>query len=113
MDVSALLSLSKLSIFFIRPTYSKLSSSPTKQAEIMAMGIPLICNSGIGDTDAIVEKYDAGYVLETLNLKSYKDIMDKINLDKFEKSKLREAAMDYASLSQGVSVYLDIYNNLS
>lgn len=113
LDVPILLSLSKLSIFFIRPTYSKLSSSPTKQAEIMAMGIPLICNFGVGDTDAIVEKFGAGYILKTLNSSSYKDIVDKINLDKFDKFKLREGSIEYASLSQGVSAYLGIYKNLS
>jgi hypothetical protein len=50
------ISLFDTSIFFIRPTYSKKASSPTKQGEIMAMGIPLICNYGVGDTDEIVKK---------------------------------------------------------
>ena len=40
------ISLFNQSVFFIRPSYSKKASSPTKQGEIMAMGIPLIFNSG-------------------------------------------------------------------
>ncbi|OFY93460.1 MAG: hypothetical protein A3K10_17920, partial [Bacteroidetes bacterium RIFCSPLOWO2_12_FULL_31_6] len=48
-EVPLLLSLSHLSIFFIKPVYSKKASSPTKQGEIMGMGIPLICNDGVGD----------------------------------------------------------------
>ena len=43
------ISLSDCSIFFIRPTYSKKASSPTKHAELMGMGVPVICND-IGDT---------------------------------------------------------------
>ena len=44
VQVPALLSLSNYSIFFIKPCYSKQSSSPTKHGEIMAMGIPVITN---------------------------------------------------------------------
>ena len=54
-EVPASISISTHSVFFIRPTYSKISSSPTKQAELMAMGIPVITNSGIGDTSEIIE----------------------------------------------------------
>src|SRR5438552_13503857 len=48
-EVTLYLSVSDWSIFFIKDVYSKKASSPTKQAEIMAMGIPIICND-IGDT---------------------------------------------------------------
>lgn len=111
-EVPSLLSLSCLSIFFIRPTYSKLASSPTKQAEIMAMGIPLICNAGVGDTDTLVEKYGAGYVLKDFTTESYSSILNEINLSQFDKSKLRAGALDYASLSGGVCSYEAIYKKL-
>ena len=52
-DVPLNISLFDSSIFFIRPTYSKKASSPTKQGEIMAMGIPLICNYGVGDREEV------------------------------------------------------------
>jgi glycosyltransferase involved in cell wall biosynthesis len=53
-----------LSIFFIKPVFSKFASSPTKQAELMSMGIPVVCNAGIGDTDSIIRQYEAGICLE-------------------------------------------------
>lgn len=112
-EVPSLISLSCLSVFFIRPTYSKLASSPTKQAEIMAMGIPLVCNAGVGDTDKLVEKYCAGYVIKNLNEEEYRSIVNEINLDSFEKKTLRSGALDYASLNEGVSAYLSIYNKLN
>ena len=62
-QVPLLLSLSDYSVFFIRPCYSKQSSSPTKHGEIMAMGIPLITNGGVGDVEEIVLKYNSGIVL--------------------------------------------------
>jgi hypothetical protein len=100
-------------LFFIRPTYSKLASSPTKQAEIMAMGVPLVCNAGVGDTDTLVNKYEVGYVLKELTTQNYLSTVNEINLSQFDKSKLRAGAIDYASLNGGVSAYLSIYNKLN
>ncbi len=73
-EVPALLSLSDYSAFFIKPCYSKQSSSPTKHGEIMAMGIPVITNSGVGDVADIVEKYNSGFVLRKLGKEEYERI---------------------------------------
>lgn len=48
-DVPALMSMMTASLFFILPAFSKKASSPTKQGELMAMGVPVICNDGVGD----------------------------------------------------------------
>src|SRR5206468_9429079 len=66
-EVPALLSFSNYSVFFIKPCYSKMSSSPTKHGEIMAMGIPVITNSGVGDVEEIIEKYKSGFVVTEMN----------------------------------------------
>lgn len=108
-EVPYLLALSSLSLFFIRPTYSKIASSPTKQAEIMAMGIPLICNSGVGDTDKLVMKYQAGYVIENLCEVNYKKLVSETDVTNFQKQKLREGALDYASLEKGIKSYEIVY----
>ena len=54
-QVPILLSLYHYSIFFVRVTYSKLSSSPTKHGELMSMWIPIVGNVGFGNTDSIVK----------------------------------------------------------
>lgn len=48
---------------FIRACYSKLSSSPTKNGEYLAAGLPLIINAGIGDSDRQTETHQLGVVL--------------------------------------------------
>ena len=104
------ISLFDFSIFFIRPTFSKRASSPTKQGELMAMGVPVICNSGVGDTDEIVNKYHSGKVLDKLNDSSYTNTtMDK---NEFDSTKIREGAIDYFGLDQGVENYYSIYKKL-
>jgi glycosyltransferase involved in cell wall biosynthesis len=51
-DVPSYLSASDAGLAFIKPCLSKLASSPTKYAEYLGCGLPLIINSGIGDSDA-------------------------------------------------------------
>ena len=77
-EVPVLLSFSSYSLFFIKPCYSKLSSSPTKHGEIMAMGIPVITNSGVGDVKEIVEKYHSGYVLNNFTEEEMQKTIDDI-----------------------------------
>jgi glycosyltransferase involved in cell wall biosynthesis len=96
------------SVFFILPCFSKLSSSPTKQGELMGMGIPIICNSGVGDVDSIVEKYQSGCVVTKLNQLN----LDELLKNKFDKQILRKGANDYFSLSKGVDSYHMIYENI-
>lgn len=41
-------------ISFIRPTPSKISSSPTKIGEYLAAGLPVLSTSGVGDVDSLI-----------------------------------------------------------
>lgn len=109
-EVPLHLSLFTESIFFIRPTYSKKASSPTKQGEIMAMGIPLVCNAGVGDTDRIVEQYNAGIVIENLNQLSYSSAVQSSK--DINQEALISGAKDYFSLAEGTKRYLKIYQSI-
>lgn len=110
-DVPLNISLFNLSVFFIRPTYSKKASSPTKQGEIMAMGIPLICNAGVGDTDLVVKKYNSGSVLNALTEENYLKNCEVPT--SFSKEKTMEGAREFYALKAGVGRYLKVYNFLS
>lgn len=101
------ISLFDLSVFFIRPTYSKMASSPTKQGEIMAMGVPLVCNAGVGDTDEIVRKHKAGAVLQQLDESNYKS---NANLPQnFDRLSTMNGARDVYGLDRGVELYRQVY----
>ncbi len=51
-------------VFFIRPCRSKKASCPTKLAEFLGCGIPVVINDGIGDTADLVREANAGVVIE-------------------------------------------------
>lgn len=112
-QVPLMLSLSHYSIFFITPCYSKQSSSPTKHGEIMAMGIPLITNSGVGDVSAIVEQYHAGIVITEFTKAAYEKAAAAIAARKnFDKNEIRKGAEEFYSLEKAVKKYISIYNSI-
>lgn len=112
-EVATILSLSQLSVFFILPAYSKKASSPTKQGEIMAMQIPLVCNANVGDTDFVVEKYNSGIIVDDFSTMEQiiKKELNRI-LQINDLAYLRVGAEDYFSLEKGIENYLKVYHTV-
>jgi len=107
------ISLTQFAIFFIKSSYSKKASSPTKQAEILSMGIPIICNKNIGDTDYIISENNCGIAISDLSESSFVETIRKIdNLLILDKNKIRQTALDYFSLEKGIEKYNEIYRFL-
>ena len=79
-QVPIYLSCANVSISFIKRKFSRIAMSPTKMFESFAMGIPFLCNSGIGDVTSIIKNYNSGGIINiNHNLKS------KNNLEVFNK----------------------------
>ncbi len=108
--------MSDVGLFFIKPLLSKRSSCPIKFAEYLACGLPVVINSGIGDTDKIVEERHLGVVIRDFNRKSYLEGINKLLELMKEKNSVTErcinAAEDLFSLEMGVSRYHDLYNKV-
>lgn len=107
------LALSQLSIFFIRPYYSKKASAPTKLAEIMGMGLPLICNTGVGDVDVIVRESASGILVSDFTPDSLKAIVQQIpELQKIPPEQIRTAGEKIFSLDHAIEQYGQLYQAL-
>lgn len=112
-DVPIYLSLSTISIYFIKPFFSKKASSPTKTGEIMSMGIPIITNTGIGDSDRIINNSEAGLILYSFSKEEYLRIIKQIDvLLRIDKTKIIESAQKYFSLKKGVELYDEVYKRI-
>ena len=109
-DVATCISLFSASIFFIRPTFSKKASSPTKQGELMAMGVPVICNGGVGDTERVVREYQSGLVIEDFNDESYQKT--DLNFSDFDRTRTMQGAAEFYGLNEGVKRYYNVYQKL-
>lgn len=108
-----LISLSNFSLFFIKPLFSKKASSPTKQAEIMSLGIPIICNDLVGDTARIIHQYHAGFVIKEFNTSAYLQIIQQLKNTTFNSTEIRNGAIEFYDLEMGVHRYEEVYNSLT
>ncbi len=108
-EVPIHIAASDYGLFFIKPAYSKLSSSPTKQAEILFMNKPLICNNNVGDTGQLVAHNKWGIVINKFDKQEYAKVLIEIMADSLLRTDIRKEALNYFSLSKGVNKYLKIY----
>ena len=106
------ISLSHASLFFIRPSFSKSASSPTKMGELLSMGIPVITNAGVGDVDSIIKETNCGICIAEFNKENYQNaIVDLLENSNLYKNNTVAAANTYFSLKDGVEKYLKVYQS--
>ncbi|WP_299453617.1 glycosyltransferase [uncultured Microscilla sp.] len=112
-QVPLLLAQSDISIFFIKPYYSKKASSATKMGEILAMGIPIIANANVGDHDLLFEKYPCGTLVNEFDKASLDKAVAQIKeIQRIKKEDLRNVAIEYYSLKKGVNLYAKVYEQV-
>jgi glycosyltransferase involved in cell wall biosynthesis len=76
--VPAYLSAADAGVAFIKTCFSKLASSPTKYGEYLACGLPLIINSGVGDSDLLVTDHHAGALINQFDEADYRVALTEI-----------------------------------
>ncbi len=111
-QVTQFLSLAKAALFFIKPAYSKIASSPTKMAECWALDLPIITNSGIGDNDLYFKQYEGGVLLDEFNEAAYtKATHNYLNLQA-KPGHYRQIALNYFDHQKAIANYTNIYNKI-
>lgn len=70
-DMPSYLSAADAGLAFIKPCFSKLASSPTKYAEYLGCGLPLIINQGVGDSDILITREKVGALVPDFNEAEY------------------------------------------
>ncbi|NCT75342.1 MAG: glycosyltransferase family 4 protein [Chitinophagaceae bacterium] len=113
-EVPGLAKASDINISFIKPVYSKKSSSPTKLGEILCMGIPTIVNAGVGDVDAIVRQVGGGIILPDMSEDSFEKAVTAIPaLLQTDPASVRNKAMEIYDLDRGVELYAQVYKRIT
>ncbi len=115
--VPGYLSSSDAGLAFYKPGYSRKACCPTKLGEYLALGLPVIINSGIGDCDEIILKERVGVVIHEFSPKEYEKGIGELKSLLSEGDVLKErcikAAEKYFSLELGVERYYRIYEKLT
>jgi glycosyltransferase involved in cell wall biosynthesis len=70
-EVPSYLAAADAGLAFIKRCVSKVASSPTKNGEYLACGLPLIINAGVGDSDSLINDWKAGVLIEEFNEEEY------------------------------------------
>ena len=100
-------------IAFYNITYAKVSMSPTKIAEAFAVGIPVICNSGVGDTDELVKRVKGGFIIREINQRTLSETLNKLeSINKQGGKRLREESRIFFGLEHALKLYNKVYNEI-
>ncbi len=90
------------------------AAMPTKAAEFLSCGRPIVVNAGLGDLGAFVQEFNAGVVLDG----SQSNLLEKVHelleiLDDPETPyRCRALAEKYFDLDKGVEKYLSLYSRM-
>lgn len=70
-EVPSYLAAADVGLAFIKRCVSKVASSPTKNGEYLACGLPLVINAGVGDSDLLIDRWKAGVLIEDFSEDDY------------------------------------------
>jgi glycosyltransferase involved in cell wall biosynthesis len=102
-------------ILYFTSGLSKLGSAPTRMAELLSLGIPILGNSGVGDMAEIINKYRVGIVVDGNSddqlLSGLKKMKDLLGEDDYG-LRCKEVAFNLFSADQGADNYKIIYEEI-
>ena len=111
-DIPSYISIADASVFFIKTSFSGKAASPTKQAEVMSLGLPIVANSGLGDTDEIINDEQAGIIINEFSTEVFRETAEGLINFKVDKGKIRSSAIRRFSLEKGIDRYQTVYEEL-
>ncbi|MEP6923450.1 MAG: glycosyltransferase [Pyrinomonadaceae bacterium] len=115
-EIPRYLSAADAALSFIKPCFSKLSSSPTKIAEYLASGLPIISNGGVGDVAEMIEADRVGAVVADFGQAEYLKALQRVEDLSAEESfaeRCRQSARERFDLEKvGGAKYRSLYKKI-
>jgi glycosyltransferase involved in cell wall biosynthesis len=103
-------------MFYAGGEVSELGRSPTRMAEILGCGLPVVANDGVGDVARILRDHRVGVVVQGLQphaiAAAWADLLVLLE-DPDLASRCRKAAEEVFSLEVGTKAYSRIYHQLT
>jgi glycosyltransferase involved in cell wall biosynthesis len=111
-QVPRLMAAADAGLFFIRPVSSKIASSPTKMAEMMALGLPIVGNAGVGDVAGILADSGCGVAIDRFDAAAYDEAIERLERVDRTPAQIRAAGLDRFDVAEGIRRYHLIYRGL-
>lgn len=115
-EVPTWLKRARAAFFFIRPTPAKRASCPTKLAEALACGLPVVCNRGIGDVDSLLTAERVGVLVEGFSEEAFRAAAERLARllrDPELSARCRGVAAARFDVQAGVRSYHELYRELA
>jgi len=104
-----------LSVMFFTDGLSKLGSAPTRLAEVLGCGLPVVANEGVGDVAGIVRQNKVGVIVDGPDPAQMRAALDELKVlmkDPDLPGRCRATAEVIFSLENGTKAYRDIYSSI-
>jgi glycosyltransferase involved in cell wall biosynthesis len=115
-DIPMYLGASDIALSFIKQCYSKQASSPTKIAEYLASGLPVISNRGIGDLDELIETDEVGILVEEFTPANFAQCLNEMTALKKQEDLINRCKISakkrFDLIKVGGARYRSLYNKL-
>jgi len=97
-----------------RPEFriASMAATPTKLAEFLASGRPIVVSPGLGDMDDLLARHDCGVVIDDRSdegLDRAADELERLVGDPATPARCRSLAQEHFDLEKGIDRLLDLY----
>ncbi|TDO16642.1 MULTISPECIES: glycosyltransferase family 4 protein [Halomonas] len=102
-------------MFYAGGEVSELGRSPTRMAEVLGCGLPVVANGGVGDVASVIEENRVGVLVEGPEPQQIHDALDALDAlmqDPELPSRCRKTAEEIFSLDAGTEAYRSLYADL-
>ncbi len=108
------MSLADFAISPIKPVPSKRYSSPIKDGEYWAMGLPVIIPENISEDSEIIRKHNIGYVLSEISGQEFRKSIEHIDklLNSGNREQLQQRIFNVAKTYRNFELAEDIYKKI-
>lgn len=115
-EVAGELFAGDVGLCLIKSSFSKTASAPTRFAEYLAAGMPVIVTPGVGDLETIVERERVGVVLDGDDEASIAIAVGRVlelAADAEARERCRRTAREHFDVERGSEQYARLYRALS
>jgi glycosyltransferase involved in cell wall biosynthesis len=102
-------------MFYAGGEISELGRSPTRMAEVLGCGLPVVANEGVGDVADIVRKNNVGVIVEGASVQQMETAFDALQILMQDPNLARRCGATAGavfSLEAGTEAYREIYASI-
>lgn len=112
-EVPTFVAAADLGVAFKSPGFSAKACSPTKLGEMLAVGIPVVANGGVGDVEEIIAQTGAGVIVNGFDPETLADAAARATELRLTGAEIRDRALPWFNLDQGIADYDLVYQAMT